>query len=342
MKFYISGKENLNTSIDMDNAYLKKWIKFIGNEITEDINKADVVFSVWWNNTPVTNKKTIICLSNFIKKDCDKVKKFLEIENQLKPIWVCPSQNQKNIIENIIGDSKRVKFLPFFVNEIYYKNEGKFLNVYELFAKNNLIYTNIKEDNVKNLSSLEEYLSSKIKIGSFQRDSEGSNLLKPKWQKGPDNIVEWVKYSKFKNDIVFFLSGPRRHYIVNELTKEKIKFIYFGNFNYIKQQVDDININSFKEEVIYSLYQEIDCYLVGSRLEGGPKSLIECALLSKPVLSSNVGLSSHFVEKKYIKENFKSSDFDDFIHDVKNKKYKFIKKIIDLNYNLNALREIIE
>ena len=36
-------------------------------------------------------------------------------------------------------------------------------------------------------------------IGSFQRDTEGSNMTSPKLSKGPDRFIEIVQHSKYKN-----------------------------------------------------------------------------------------------------------------------------------------------
>jgi len=348
-KFFISGIEGLHTSIDMDNSYLKNWIGKSGGTIVEKIEEADAIFSVWWNNTPITEKKTYISISNFIKQDDEeKIQKLKNIENKIKPVWICPSKKQQKIILEINKDKKRVRVMPFFVNDIYYKNFEKKENqkntkeeVLSFFAKNNMLNLSFKKENFTSIEDLKNCLDKKIVIGSFQRDSEGNNLLKAKWQKGPDNIIEWVKKSKFKDEIVFYLIGPRRHFIVNELYKNNIDFIYFGNYSYIQNTVDDIANNTFNESIVFELYKMIDCYLVGSRLEGGPKSLIECRLTNTPVLSTDVGVAHEFVEKEYIKDNISSEDFDIFIETVNNKSYKHVKNFKDLDYNLKIIKDII-
>lgn len=349
-KFFISGREGLNTSVDMDNIYLTKWVKSLNGLIVNNIEDADVIFSVWWNNTPITNKKTYISISNFINvDDKEKIEKFKNIDKLISPVWICPSQKQKEIISCIIKDNDRVRIMPFFVNEVYYSHykninqyqkKSKEIEVFTYFVKNNILNLNLKKK-MSSLIDLRNYLDGKIKIGSFQRDSEGNNLLKAKWQKGPDNIVDWVKKSKFKDKIVFYLIGPRRHFIINELLKNDIEFIYFGDYSAIVNNTDDIIKNSFHESVIFELYNLIDCYLVGSRLEGGPKSLIECRLTKTPVLTTDVGLSHEFVKKSYIKDNISSKDFDSFIEIVNNKSYEHVKNFKDLDYNLKIIKDII-
>lgn len=349
-KFFISGREGLNTSVDMDNKYLKKWINHLGGEIVNTVDDSDVIFSVWWNNTPITNKKTYISISNFIKiDDEEKIKKLKNIEDSIRPTWICPGQKQYDVISNIVKGVNRVKIMPFFVNEIYYnhfKNISQFqkrskeAEVFSYFSKNNMLNLNLKKD-ITSFSDLKSYLDKKVKIGSFQRDSEGGDLLKAKWQKGPDNIVEWVNKSKFKKDVVFYLIGPRRHFIINELIKHNIEFIYFGNYSFIRSNIDDITKNTFHENLIFELYNLIDCYLVGSRLEGGPKSLIECRLTNTPVLSTDVGLSHEFVDKKYIRDKIEANDFENFIEEVKNKSYKHVESFKNLEYNLKIIKGII-
>jgi glycosyltransferase involved in cell wall biosynthesis len=45
-----------------------------------------------------------------------------------------------------------------------------------------------------------------------------------------------------------------------------------------------------------ALYSLIDCYIVSSNLEGGPKAIIECLLCKTPVLSSKVGVAPDILE----------------------------------------------
>ena len=62
-----------------------------------------------------------------------------------------------------------------------------------------------------------------ILVGSFQRDTEGKDLLSPKLVKGPDRFLEIVQdmYKKDKN-VKIILSGRRRQYLINNFKKYNI------------------------------------------------------------------------------------------------------------------------
>ena len=57
-------------------------------------------------------------------------------------------------------------------------------------------------------------------VGSFQRDTEGYDLISPKLSKGPDLFIQ--NLNKLKNQIEsknlkVLIAGYRRQYIINEL-----------------------------------------------------------------------------------------------------------------------------
>ncbi len=116
-------------------------------------------------------------------------------------------------------------------------------------------------------------------VGSFQRDTEGHDLASPKLEKGPDLLADFIslkKISIFPKDLHVVLAGWRRQYIIDRLEKLEIKYTYF-------ERPDHDKVND--------LYQCLDLYPVTARTEGGPQSLIECGLLSVPVVSRNVGIA---------------------------------------------------
>jgi glycosyltransferase involved in cell wall biosynthesis len=49
-------------------------------------------------------------------------------------------------------------------------------------------------------------------------------------------------------------------------------------------------------EIINELYNCLDLYVVNSRYEGGPRSIIECALTKTPVISTRVGIAPEFMD----------------------------------------------
>ena len=69
----------------------------------------------------------------------------------------------------------------------------------------------------------EDYL-----VGSFQRDTEGHDLISPKLVKGPDIFIDLVKLIYAKNKkLKVILSGKRRNYVINQLEEAGIPYRYF-------------------------------------------------------------------------------------------------------------------
>lgn len=129
----------------------------------------------------------------------------------------------------------------------------------------------------------------KYLIGSFQRDTEGSDLISPKLEKGPDLLADFLgQLSRSRNDIHVVLAGWRRQYIMSRLKKENIPFSYFERPSH---------------EIVNELYQTLDLYPVTARHEGGPQALIECGLLEVPVVSRDVGIASQVLPEISIRNN---------------------------------------
>ena len=123
-------------------------------------------------------------------------------------------------------------------------------------------------------------------VGSFQRDTEGKDLISPKLSKGPDRFVEIVKnLSKDVANFKVVLTGTRRQYLINKLKAEGIKYSYF-------------EMNSF--ENINELYNILNLYIVSSRYEGGPQSVLECSLIKTPIISTDVGIASEILSSESI------------------------------------------
>lgn len=112
-------------------------------------------------------------------------------------------------------------------------------------------------------------------IGSFQKDGVGwGQGLEPKLIKGPDVFVRAVARLKHHNPIIL-LTGPARGYIKRELEKNGIEYKH-------------INLKSFDE--LPRMYHALDLYLITSRIEGGPLSLLEAWASGVPVVSTRVGM----------------------------------------------------
>ena len=122
-------------------------------------------------------------------------------------------------------------------------------------------------------------------VGSFQRDSEGKMLTFPKLIKGPDRFFEIIKHYweiDNKKNMKVVLTGYRRNYIINKLTEQNIPYRYF----------EKTNIESLNE-----LYNILDLYIVSSRTEGGPQSIVESAITKTPIISTDVGIASEILHE---------------------------------------------
>lgn len=114
-------------------------------------------------------------------------------------------------------------------------------------------------------------------IGSFQKDGQGwgeGNIAK--LIKGPDLFVEIVEKIATNFDITVLLTGPARGYVKQELEKRNIRYRHTYFTDYLQ---------------IVQAYNLLDCYLMTSREEGGPKSILESAACNVPVIASNIGMA---------------------------------------------------
>lgn len=131
-------------------------------------------------------------------------------------------------------------------------------------------------------------------IGSFQKDDAGwDNKGIPKIIKGPDLFIEIIKQLKKKiNNLHILLTGPGRNYLKKELKKNNVNFthIYFNNYLELKK-----------------IYYALDLYMVCSRDEGGPKSILESMCCEVPVVSSKVGQAEDLIQH----------EFNGFLYDIK-------------------------
>ena len=110
-------------------------------------------------------------------------------------------------------------------------------------------------------------------IGSFQND---------KTSKAPEiflNIV--LDMIKLGRKIEVILSGRNRYFLTYNFVNLEVKYRYFS---------------MVPLEVINELYNCLDLYVVSSRYEGGPRSIIECALTRTPVISTRVGIAPEFMD----------------------------------------------
>ena len=123
-------------------------------------------------------------------------------------------------------------------------------------------------------------------VGNFHRDSSMEDLGAPKKQKGADLFLALVRAARAKGIPLHpVLAGPRRHWIRARLREYGIPFTYVGE----EISEDDCDRNTLSLGEVAEIYRSVDLYLIPSRWEGAPNSVLEAALTETPVLSTPVG-----------------------------------------------------
>jgi hypothetical protein len=111
-------------------------------------------------------------------------------------------------------------------------------------------------------------------IGNFQHDKKSKSpeiFLKI--------VVDMIEKGK-KIEVV--LCGRNREFLIENFKKMGIKYHYF---------------HMVPLETINELYNCLDLYIITSKYEGGPRSIIECALTKTPVISTKVGIAPDFLDE---------------------------------------------
>lgn len=294
-KIYILGTDKIGWSIDKDRMYTIKAIEMIkGYEITTSYLKADIIYVVWWNQllsfkyillNKIFKKKIIACITNDLTHQEDDINKLLSIVD----IFVYANSKQKNKLLELGVNRNNLYFNPFYVDENVFKSLK--ISKKDICNKFNLDYQNIKDKKL---------------IGSFQRDSLGTNLSQAKWQKDPDMLIDIMK--KLDNSkYILLLAGPRRHYVINKCKEFNINYIFVGDEIYIDNHNDDLLVNAINIEKMPYLYSLIDLYIVSSKSEGGPKAIPESILCGTPVLSTSVGFAEDLLNDENIYKDSKEA-----------------------------------
>tara|TARA_X000001036_G_scaffold343473_1_gene323081 strand:- start:5256 stop:6182 length:927 start_codon:yes stop_codon:yes gene_type:complete len=265
MKVYLT---NLNESWIVDRLR-HEWYKHNSSISTESIKESDIVWVVapWlWKNIKkkyLRDKKVVCSIYHIEEKDFEQkqIKEFNNRDSFVDLYHVISLKTKKELGK--LTD-KEIIYIPFWSDQnTWFKidDKDKLRNKYGL--------------------PLDAYI-----IGSFQRDTEGSDLKSPKLIKGPDRLIQIIE-SKNKefNKVIILLSGKRRQYVIKELENLNIDYKYFEMVN-----TDELN----------ELYNCLDLYVVASRIEGGPQAIIECALSKTPIISTDVGVASEFLHSNSI------------------------------------------
>jgi hypothetical protein len=244
--------------------------------VVEFPNQASIIwlYADWcWAQLPMSllrSKKVLTTIHHIVPEKFDEAKKreFLA-RDSITTAYHVPNKRTADFIRGLT--KKDIHVIPYWANSrIWKKTQSKEI----LRQKWNI--------------PVDAYV-----VGSFQRDTEGSNLIDPKLEKGPDLFLNYIcDLEEFKaasqthvlslgidpTPIHVLLAGWRRQYVMKGLQTSpwKTKFTY-------------IELPSQKS--LNELYQTLDVYPITSRYEGGPQALIECGLLDVPCVSRPVGMA---------------------------------------------------
>ena len=235
----------------------KEWYENNPDVSTEDINSADILWIVapWqWTHIPLKhyqNKKVLCTIHHIVpeKFDNNKINEFL-VRDRYVDAYHVPNKYTAAIVSQLT--KKPIHIVSYWYNSELWKPLDK---------------TQARKD-------LNIPMDKKI-IGSFQRDTEGGDLISPKLEKGPDIFCDYVE--KIKTDAVLvLLGGWRRQYVISRLEKAGIPYQYF---------------EQAPIEKLRKMYAACDLYVVSSRQEGGPQAIFEASSMKTPIISRKVGLA---------------------------------------------------
>jgi len=248
--------------------FVQEWYQHNADISTKKPHEADVIWILadWcWNQIPppLLRKKIAISIHHITpeKFKAPQVEEFL-MRDQVVDVYHVPCEKTAEQIRGLT--SKPILVQPFWVN--------------------NKIWFDDKQSGLalrKNLGIEDDVTL----VGSFQRDTEGHDLISPKLEKGPDIFCDVIQEMSKNLRVEVLLGGWRRQYVMKRLHDIGVKFHYLKLPDF-----DTLNV----------MYNALDLYVVGSRYEGGPQSIVECASTKTPIISTDVGIASSVLQKENI------------------------------------------
>lgn len=253
--------------------FVKEWNEHNPDISTTNINEAEIIWLIadWcWNQVPehLLKTKKVVCTLYHVVPEKFTGAALEEFKKRDKYVDLYHSMCE--ITDNIL---KPYMTAPSFVQNFW--------------ANQNTWYS------IDNTTALKDKLSlpkDKFLIGSFQRDTEGHDLVSPKLEKGPDIFMDYVekRHNRDKN-VHVVLAGWRRQYVINRLNKAGITYSYFEWADF---------------QTLNELYNCLSMYVVSARQEGGPQAIVECALTETPIISTDVGVARAVLHPDSIATHF--------------------------------------
>lgn len=268
--------------------FVQEWNTFSGMA-TQDPETADVCWLLadWcWNQLPLDllNRKLVVATVHHIVPDKFTDSAFTEFKerDQYVDAYHVPCEKTRQQVETILTHMGVVK--PVFAQP-FWMNQGLWQPISAGHSADFRVDLGFEPD---------EFV-----VGSFQRDTEGSDLISPKLEKGPDLFCDAViKLHSIHHKTRVLLAGWRRQYVIARLEAASVPYKYIE-----RPSLPEIN----------KLYNCLDAYFVASRYEGGPQAILECATIGVPVVSRDVGVATEILHPACIGDDLVDMicNFDD-------------------------------
>jgi glycosyltransferase involved in cell wall biosynthesis len=283
-RVFLTGGDRIGWALDEDLRLTKQALQDIV-EFT-DLEEAEVVHSVWWEGLRLIpadqlSGKRIIChMQNDLFRHEFSDPRFRHVRS-MAGLWIARGTQES---QNLASVKMNNLIIPYTID----------LKTFHPLPNG--------DNQLEALRRKWDIPSDKYLIGSFQRDTEGRDLVSPKLHKGPDVFLEIVtKIVARGHPIHILLAGSRRFWLRKHLQERQIPYTFIGDV----VEADDIAINTLSRPQLNALYNLADLYLVASRYEGGPQAVLEAAASRCKIISPPVGLAKDVLEPDCI---FKTPD----------------------------------
>jgi len=274
-KVYLTGGDNMNWALDDDLRMTRHAIQ----ELVEftSIKECDVVHSMWWAELAeipidLLMGKRVIC---HVPGEPFRYLKRPTFSPMMHKVGLWIAQNRQAVTQlNELAVANH--YIPYAVNADLF---------HPLPRTDPQVAAMRRKWSIPN----DHYL-----IINFHRDTEGNDLTAPKLVKGPDIFAEIVHLLiQRQQKIHVVLAGPRRFWLRRQLDELKVPYTYIGK---VMEGQDDINTNILPQDKLNLLYNLGDLYIVSSRSEGGPRSILEAALAQCKMISTPVGMAPELLQ----------------------------------------------
>jgi len=267
LKVAFCGGEGLNWALDHDLEHVRRITSGFVEEVP--LCDAELVHSVWWRgimHVPAEDLKNKVVIASIADdpKTMMSDPEYLIVRNYVTA-WLSEySESQDFVIktrQNCFRFPDPIE-LDVFSSPDIKQNAREWL--YQEFGV-----------------PQEPYL-----IGNFHRDSSMTDLTVPKKQKGADLFLEIATaLTEQGANVHFLLAGPRRHYLRNHFNQRDIPYTFIGE----ELDSDDVDVNTRSLAEVAQMMPALDLYLITSRWEGAPNTLLEAVSSETCILSTPVG-----------------------------------------------------